>query len=192
MTHPDEPPWQVLGKQRVYASPWVNVEHWAVRLPDGQVIPDHRVIDFPDPAVGIVPVGADGRVLLTDHYRFITGTRGYEIPSGGVDPGEALEDAAARELLEETGHTATTWRRLGHYHPSNGSSNQVFHVFVAGGLTRQSAPLDVNETLGLRWCTAAEVRALILDSAIPDGLSLTALAWALVAGVLTGPDERGA
>jgi 8-oxo-dGTP pyrophosphatase MutT (NUDIX family) len=180
----DRPPWQVLGKRRVYASPWVNVEHWAVRLPDGAVIDEHRVVDYPSEAVAILPIGDDGRVLLIDHYRFITGTRGWEVPSGGIEPGESVAAAAARELLEETGHRAAAYEVLGRFHPSNGSSNQVFHVTVARGLHRESDPLDVNETLGLAWLTPDEVRALIRANAIPDGLTLATLSWALVVEVI--------
>jgi 8-oxo-dGDP phosphatase len=180
----DPEPWQVLGKRRVYASPWVNVEHWTVRMPDGQVIDDHRVLDYPAEAVAVVPIGDDGRVLVIDHYRFITGTRGWEVPAGVIEPGESVTAAAARELLEETGHHAGAYEVLGRFHPSNGSSNQVFHVTVARHLSRQSEPLDTNETLGLGWLTPAEARALIRANAIRDGLSLAALSWALVVGVL--------
>jgi 8-oxo-dGTP pyrophosphatase MutT (NUDIX family) len=185
----DEPtgaaPWQVRDKRRVYADAWINLEQWVVRLPDGSVIPDYTVVDYPYPAVGIVAVGDDGRVLLIDHYRVITGTRGWEIPAGRMEEGESVEVAGARELLEETGHVASRWETLGKYHPSNGSSNQVFHIMVARGLTRRSEPLDRNETMGLRWATPPEVRALIRDNAIPDGLTLTALGWVLATGVLS-------
>lgn len=180
----DPAPWQVLAKRTLYSSEWINLAHWSVRLPDGRVIPDHHVLDYPKEAVAIVPIGDDGRVLLIDHYRFITGTRGWEVPSGGIEAGESVTAAAARELLEETGHAAADWRTLGRYHPSNGSSNQVFHVTVARGLTRRSDPLDVNETLGLRWFAPAELRAMILDNAIPDGYSVTALCWTLLAGAV--------
>jgi 8-oxo-dGTP pyrophosphatase MutT (NUDIX family) len=183
----DLAPWQVLGKRTLYTSDWVRLALWSVRLPDGRVIPDHHVVDYPRAAVGIVPVDPDGRVLLIDHYRFITGTRAWEIPSGGIEAGETVEAAARRELFEETGHTAGAWTPLGQYFPSNGSSNQVFHVTVAREPRREAAPSDTNETLGLAWFTPAEVHQLIVDNAIPDGLSLTALAWAMLAGALPGP-----
>ncbi|HEV8675826.1 MAG TPA: NUDIX hydrolase [Methylomirabilota bacterium] len=177
-------PWQVLDKHTVYTSEWINVEQWAVRPPDGGVIPDYHVLDYAYPAVGVVAVGDDGRVLLIDHYRFITGTRGWEVPAGRMEAGESVEETAARELLEETGHLAMRWTVLGKYHPSNGSSNQVFHLMVARGLSRRSEPLDRNETLGLQWFTPAEVRELIRLNAILDGLTLTALGWALTVGVV--------
>jgi 8-oxo-dGTP pyrophosphatase MutT (NUDIX family) len=183
-------PWEVLARRTLYASRWVSLAQWTVRLPDGSVIPDHHVVDYPGEAVAVVPVGEDGRVLLIDHYRFITGTRGWEVPAGAIDAGESVTAAARRELLEETGHRAERCEVLGRYHPSNGSSNQVFHVTVARGLTRESEPLDRNETLGLRWATPAEVRELVLGNQILDGLSLTALAWALVAGTISADGRR--
>ncbi len=177
-------PWQVLSKRTLYSSEWINLAQWSVRLPDGSVIPDHHVLDYAREAVAIIPVGGDGRILMIDHYRFITGTRGWEVPSGRIDADESVEQAAARELLEETGYTASDWQRLGKYHPSNGSSNQVFHVAVARGLVQLGEPLDVNETLGLRRFSRDEVCGLIVRNEIPDGLSLTALCWGLIVGVI--------
>lgn len=177
-------PWQVLAKRTIYASDWINLAQWSVRLPDGSVIPDHHVLDYPSEAVAIIPVDASGRILMIDHYRFITGTRGWEVPSGRIDAGESVQQAALRELLEETGYLASDWQALGKYHPSNGSSNQVFHVGVARGLIRRSEPLDANETLGLRFFAPGEARDLIVRNQIPDGLSLTALCWGLIAGAI--------
>lgn len=176
----DTKPWQVLSKRTIYTSPWINLDQWAVRLPDGSIIPDHHVLDFPSEAVGVIPIGTDGRILMIDHYRFMTDTRGWEIPSGGIDRDESVLEGAARELLEETGYTAAEVKVLGKYHPSNGSSNQVFHAAIARGLTRQSEPLDQNETLGLRWFTLDEIRAMIARNEILDGLTLTMLCWAMV------------
>ena len=178
------PPWRVLGKRRIYASEWINVDFWSVRLPDGTVVEDYTVLDYPQPAVAVLPIGADGRVLMIDHYRFITDTRGWELPAGRVDPGESVDAAAGRELLEETGHSAASWTTLGQYHPSNGSSNQVFHLKIARDLTRQSDPTDTNETMALRWFEPREIRELLRGNEIRDGLSLTGLSWAIALGIL--------
>src|SRR5574341_226344 len=155
------PPWRVLNKRVIYHSQWVGLEQWAVRLPDGRLIPDHHVVVYPRPAVGIVPRDSSGRFLLIDHYRFITDSRGWEIPAGRIEEGETVEAAARRELLEETGHRADRWATLGHYHPSNGSSNQRFVVMVAEELQRVAGVSDTNESLGWRWFNAGEVRAML-------------------------------
>src|SRR2546423_8305251 len=95
-------PWQVLRRVTVYDSPWVRLHRDDVRLPDGTVIDGHHVVDVPRPAVGVVPVGDDGRVLLIEHYRFITDTTGWEIPAGGVGPRPHPAPAPGRGLRAVT------------------------------------------------------------------------------------------
>jgi hypothetical protein len=68
---------------------------------------------------------------------------------------------------------------LGRYHPSNGSSNQVFHLFAGRGVTRTGEVEDTNEVLGLCWFTVAQVREMLAHNEILDGLSLTGLLWYL-------------
>jgi ADP-ribose pyrophosphatase len=170
----------VLDKRPIYQSRWVGLEHWSVQLPDGSLIPDHHVVVYPRPAVGIVARDDAGRFLLIDHYRFITNTRGWEIPAGGVDEGETILGDAARELLEETGHTAAGWQLLGWYHPSNGSSNQVFHLVSATDLQQIASVTDTNESIACQWFTAAEALGMLQRNEVQDGFSLTGLAWALL------------
>src|SRR5262249_60217862 len=110
------PPWRVLGKRRIYTNEWINVDFWSVRLPDGTVVEDYTVLDYPQPAVAVLPIGADGRVLMIDHYRFITDTRGWELPAGRVDPGESVDAPAGRGLLEGTGPPPASWRTPAQIH----------------------------------------------------------------------------
>ncbi len=175
-------PWQVLARRTVYASGWIDMQQVDIRLPDGQVIRDIHLVDYKYPASGVVPVHDDGKILLIDHYRFQTDTRGWEIPAGKIDGGETPEQAAARELREETGHRAESLKYLGRYHPSNGSSNQVFHIFVARGIERAGEIEDKNEVMGLKWFSRDEVHELIERNEILDGLSLTGLCWAIAVG----------
>jgi 8-oxo-dGTP pyrophosphatase MutT (NUDIX family) len=187
----DEPaPWQIVSRNVIYSSQWgIDVGLWSVRLPDGRIAKDHPVLEHLRPAVGILPIGDDGRILMVDHYRVITGRRGWELPAGRVDPGETVEQTAQRELLEETGYSAGAWATLGQYHPSNGSSNQVFHVKIARKLIHHGEPTDRNETMGLCWFDVQQIRQLVHANEIYDGLSLTAICWAFVLGIMAMPEE---
>lgn len=174
---PDPRPWQVLKRVTVYDSPWVRLHRDDVRLPDGTVIDGHHVVEIPRPAVGVVPIGADGRFRLIEHYRFITDTTGWEIPAGAIDAGEELLAAAARELREESGCAAERLEYLGRYHPNNGSSTSTFHVCI-GHDAREVGPItDTNEVLRADWFDAAKVWSMLEKNEILDGLSVTALMW---------------
>ena len=181
-------PWQVLSKRVIHESPWgINVALWSVRLPDGTIARDHPVLEHARPVVGVLPIGEDGRILMIDHYRVITGHRGWELPAGRVDPGESVDEAARRELLEETGYAADQWAPLGEYDPAKGSSNQVFHLKIARRLTRRSEPTDRSETIATRWFDVGEIRGLRRRNRVHDGLPLTGLCWAIALGLLTDP-----
>ena len=180
----EERPWQILERKVIYESPWINLHLAKIRLPDGTVIPDHHIVDYPKEAVGVVPIGDDGRILLIDHYRFITDSRGWEIPAGAMEEGESTEESVLRELKEETGHVACSLIKLGRYHPSIGSSNQVFHIFVAQGVTPSGAAPCTNEVQRIRWFQPDEVEKLLKENMILDGLSLTGLLWAKTLGFI--------
>ncbi len=169
--------WAELARRPVYDSDWIRLYLVDLAMPDGTVLRQIHKVDFVHDAAGVVPVRDDGQILLIDHYRFQTDTRGWEIPAGVIDIDEKPVEAAARELREETGHCAREMFQLGRYHPANGSSSQAFNIFYAVSVERAGEIEDTNEVLGLRWFSPAEVQSLILQNRILDGLSLTGLLW---------------
>jgi len=170
-------PWQVLRRETIYDSTWLRLHRDDVRLPDGSVIDGHHVIDFPRPAVCVMPIGDDARILMVEHYRFITDTTGWELPAGRAEEGEALADAAARELHEESGAVAERLEYLGVYNPCNGSTNLTFHIYIGHGAHQTGARTDTNEILQAAWLDQEDVWRMIEANQIRDGLSLTALLW---------------
>lgn len=168
--------WTVHDSRSLYSSDWVGLDLVDVEVPGGLRF-EHHVVRAPRPAVGTVVLSEADEVLLLWRHRFITGTWGWEVPAGGVDPGESLERAAAREVLEETGWQPGPLRRLHGYHPSNGLSDQRFELFLAAGATHVGEPSDPAESSRVVWVPAARVRELVAGGEVQDGLSVTALLW---------------
>jgi 8-oxo-dGTP pyrophosphatase MutT (NUDIX family) len=168
--------WKIHGERRLYSSPWVNLCLVDVELPNGSRF-DHHVVRVPRPAVGVV-VTRDDEVLLLWRHRFITNTWGWEIPAGMVDDGEMVEDAGRREVMEETGWSVDTLSTIGVYQPSNGLSDQKFHLLKGEGTTFVETPRDNFEAERVEWVAWPDVHAAISEGTLQDGLSLTALLWA--------------
>ena len=90
-------------------------------------------------AVAIVAVDDDGRLLLVEQERLPIGRRSLELPAGLVGdehPHETLEEAATRELEEETGYRPAAIERLGDFYSSPGMTSEMFTLVRATGLTR--------------------------------------------------------
>ncbi|MFW2335277.1 NUDIX hydrolase [Ilumatobacter sp.] len=183
MSHPREGEWLRRGESSLYASDWVSLRLADVVLPDGTRI-DHHVVRMPRPAAGTVIV-ADAHVLMLYRHRFITETWGWEIPAGGVDPGESPAEAAVREAREESGWEPTTVRHLCTFHPANGLLDQAFHIHLSTDAVHVGEPVDRNEAARVEWVAVADLRTMLRRGRITDGLSFGALAYALAVDGLT-------
>lgn len=172
--------WTVHGERSIYDSDWMSMRLVDVELPSGRRF-EHHVVRMGAPAAGTVVDDPDRGVLLLWRHRFITDTWGWEIPAGKVDPGESPIEAAAREVLEETGWRPGPLVPLRSYHPMNGTSDGTFHLFRAGSATRIGAPTDPDESERIEWVPWERVRAEIRAGRVTDGMSLTGLSLVLAA-----------
>lgn len=175
--------WTVHGGRTVYRSDWVALELVDVEVPDGERF-EHHVVRVPHPAAGVVVQDPDRGVLLLWRHRFITDSWGWEVPAGGIDEGETPEQGAAREVLEETGWRPGPMEHLATYHPSNGLSDQTFHLFLARGAEHVGDPEDPGESERIEWLPLDRVREELTGGGISDGLTLTALSYALATGTI--------
>jgi 8-oxo-dGTP pyrophosphatase MutT (NUDIX family) len=175
--------WQVHGERSAYESDWMSLRLVDVEIPGGRRF-EHHVVRFPQSAAGTVVHDPTRGVLLLWRHRFITDTWGWEIPAGRVEAGESPEEAAARETEEETGWHPGPLRPLASFHPSNGASDQLFHIYVADGATHIGEPVDAHEAERVEWVPVLGVRNLLATGAVRDGLSVAGLAMALALGAL--------
>jgi 8-oxo-dGTP pyrophosphatase MutT (NUDIX family) len=175
--------WTVHGERSVYESEWVSMHLADVELPDGRRF-DYHVVRNPRGAASVVAFDPARGVLMLWRHRFITDTWGWEVPAGGLDDDETAEQAAEREMLEETGWRPGPLEQLGKYYPSNGRSDERFHVFVARGAVKVGEPVDTSEAERVEWVTVDDLRGHITAGRIADGFSLTSVLWALAAGAI--------
>ncbi|MEJ5254154.1 MAG: NUDIX domain-containing protein [Acidimicrobiales bacterium] len=173
--------WTVHGERTLYRSDWLRLTLVDVEIPGIRRF-EHHVVRSTAPAVGVIMHEPERGVLLMWRHRFITDSWGWEIPAGRVDHGESLEEAAAREALEETGWRPGPLEPLVRWFPTNGLSDQTFAAYLAAGAQHVGEPSDPSEAERIEWFPVARVVELMAAGQVTDGLSLTALATALALG----------
>ena len=165
--------WKRESSRYLFESPWFKLRQDQVRLPAGELI-TYSYVEHQGYSM-IVPLLDDGRVLLERVYRYTVQETSIECPSGGLD-GEPPETAAHRELLEETGWSASHMEPLGSFFGSNGSSNERFHLFLATGLREAAIPQrEPTEQIELEFVPLARAIELALSGEMQDAPSVLAL-----------------
>jgi 8-oxo-dGTP pyrophosphatase MutT (NUDIX family) len=171
--------WKLHGERAVYSSPWLDVKLADVELPDGRRF-DHHLVRL-RPAAGAFCVDDQQRVLLIWRHRFIPDTWGWELPGGRIEAGEEPAEAAAREVLEETGWRPGPLTHLLDVRPSPGLTDGVHHIFRADGASHVGPPTDV-EAERIEWVPIASALALIARGEIVSSSTMTGLLYLMTTG----------
>jgi len=170
----EDNPWTTLERKEIYDNNWINVnEHQVINPSGGQGI--YGVVHFKNLAIGILPLDEDNNTWLVGQYRYPLQAYSWEIPEGGGPLGLDPLDGAKRELLEETGLTATNWTELQRMHLSNSVSDELAIIYVARGLTMGVAAPEETEDLQLRKLPFEEAYQMVLDGTITDSMSVAAI-----------------
>jgi ADP-ribose pyrophosphatase len=147
-----------------------------VKLPNGDTGTREFVVH--PGAVLVVPVLDDGRLVLERQFRYPVRRVMLEFPAGKLDAGESPLACAKRELAEEAGYIAATWKELGTIHPEIGYSTEFIDMYEATGLTHVGQRLDEGEFLDVVAMSESDLLATYDCGGFTDGKSVAALfAW---------------
>lgn len=168
----------VLSSRLAYKGPafWVTTD--MVQEPSG--IRARRDIVRHSGSVVILAVEesqAEPRVLLERQYRHAAGRYLLELPAGRIDEGEAELKAAKRELLEETGYTARSWKRVLYFWASPGFVAESMAIYLARDLTAGAAQPEADEAIELKLVPLKEAVEMVLAGRIHDGKTISGVLW---------------
>lgn len=165
---------QRRSRRVAYENPWLTLWHDEVTRPDGS--PGiYGVVHFANLAAGVVAIDDEDRVVLVRQHRYALDAWSWEIPEGGVPAGEDPLTGARRELREETGLEAASWRELLRVNLSNSVTDEQAILYLATDLAHGDADPEPSEALEIRWVSFAEALAMSSDGRIVDAMSVLAL-----------------
>lgn len=169
---------RIISSQLAYQGPafWVTTD--TVEEPSG--IRARRDVVRHSGSVVILAVDnsqREPRVLLERQYRHAAGRYLLELPAGRIDEGEAELKAAKRELREETGYTARSWKRVLYFWASPGFVAESMAIFLAEDLTAGAAQPEADEAIELHLVPLKEAVNMVMTGKIHDGKTISGVLW---------------
>lgn len=165
-----------VGSEWVYRGNLLHVRRDTVRLPDGGAA-EREYIEHPG-AVAIIALTDSGELVMERQYRYSLRRDMIELPAGKIDPGEPPLETAKRELREETGYAAASWRHVATIHIAIGYSNERIEIFLAQEMKHVGAKLDAEEFLEVFTLPLATALQWVREGKITDSKTVSGLFWA--------------
>jgi ADP-ribose pyrophosphatase len=172
--------WKTLSSEYLFDDLWFKIRKDICEMPDGKKVNPYYVYEFPT-WVTAFPVTEDGKVIMVKQYRHALGEVCIELPGGCVDESDkTLEEAIARELLEETGYSFSSFENLGKISANPSTNNNLMHMFLAKGGKKVAEPnFDGHEDLEVHLFSIDEVKQLIRENKIIQAMHVVCMLYAL-------------
>jgi ADP-ribose pyrophosphatase len=167
-------PWKTQTTREVYKNNWMRLREDIAELPNGQTT-IYGVVECNE-CVGVLPFIDSNTVVMVRQYRYVYGEDfRWEMPTGGVKPGESIEAAARRELREESGYDANELIHVNTYFTSKSIMRETGHLYVGRALVQVEARPDDTEFLEVATVPFDDVVALVDRSEIRDSMTVIAV-----------------
>jgi ADP-ribose pyrophosphatase len=169
---------KTIASRPIYDGKVIKLKVDEVELPNGKTAT--REIVNHSGAVAVMAITNDNRMVMVRQFRKPLERIIVEIPAGKLEKNEAPEACAKRELMEETGYTASGIRLLASFYTSPGFADEIIHMYRAEGLTGGEAQPDEDEFVELLHVTLEEAQNMIASGEIQDAKTIMAVyAWQL-------------
>jgi ADP-ribose pyrophosphatase len=168
-----EVPWERKSTRQVYQNKWISLREDIVELPNGRTT-IYGVVTCSG-CVGVLPFLDPNTVLMIKQYRYVARRVTWEMPTGGMHPGESREEAAQRELAEEIGYRAGKLTWLSTIQTSKSVVDETAHLFLGEDLVKVELPPDETEFIEVRPFPYTEVLQMVLRSEITDSMTIIAV-----------------
>lgn len=154
--------WKVLGSTYLIRRPWLTARRDCVELPDGRINDEYYVLEYPT-WINVIARRKDGCFVMVEQYRHGLSDTFVELCAGVAEQGETPEQAARRELLEETGYGNGRWTLMSVISANPGSQNNLAYSFLAEDveLIDDHQHLDATEDVRVRILTEDELFAML-------------------------------
>jgi ADP-ribose pyrophosphatase len=165
--------WRTLTTRETYVNPWIRVREDIAEMPDGRTTV-YGVVEC-KPAIGVLPFLDRRTLVLVGQYRYVARDFYWEIPTGGMVPGESEEAAAQRELAEEAGYEAGRLTKLCTFHSSKSVMDETVHIYMAEALRPSVRDGDETEFIEIRAFPFDDVVRMVETSEIRDAMTVIAV-----------------
>ncbi|MBI3316953.1 MAG: NUDIX hydrolase [Candidatus Omnitrophica bacterium] len=161
---------KILKRKVIFSKGPIHLVDCEIKMPGGNVL-SRQILEHPG-AVVIIPIPRKGRVLLIRQFRFAAKSWIWEFPAGGIEPGESIQKAATRELIEEIGMRPGKLTPVMKFYPTPGISGEIMYLFKAEKLSPAVGKPDEDEDIEVAEFSLTEVFRMIRKGKIIDAKTI--------------------
>jgi ADP-ribose pyrophosphatase len=167
---------RVVSSKSIYKGRVVNLRVDKVTR-DGEQTFSREIIEH-NGAVAMVPLDAQGNLMLVKQYRSGAARELLELPAGGLEPGEARDECARRELQEEIGMYPEELIELGRFYVAASYTTERITIYLARNLRPSVQPGDADEAIAMVQMPFKSALEMALTNQIEDSKTIIGLLWA--------------